>query len=85
MSAPTPIKGLPAHDGVVPAADLCRHLAGLGLTLIVGHIDDEAQLARVLGFGALFGQGTLFGAPRAVKAEMLAIPKTSPLELAPVG
>jgi cyclic-di-GMP phosphodiesterase, flagellum assembly factor TipF len=65
------LEGLPAQGGLIPAADLCRYLAHLGLTLIVGHIDDEAQLAKVLGFGALFGQGTLFGAPRPVKAEVL--------------
>jgi cyclic-di-GMP phosphodiesterase, flagellum assembly factor TipF len=65
------LEGLPAQGGLIPAADLCRYLAHLGLTLIVGRIDDEAQLAKVLGFGALFGQGTLFGAPRPVKAEVL--------------
>jgi cyclic-di-GMP phosphodiesterase, flagellum assembly factor TipF len=65
------LEGLPAQGGLIPAADLCRYLAHLGLTLIVGRIDDEAQLAKVLGFGALFGQGTLFGAARAVKPEML--------------
>jgi cyclic-di-GMP phosphodiesterase TipF (flagellum assembly factor) len=65
------LEGLPAQGGLIPAADLCRYLAHLGLTLIVGRIDDEAQLAKVLGFGALFGQGTLFGAPRAVKPEVL--------------
>jgi cyclic-di-GMP phosphodiesterase TipF (flagellum assembly factor) len=65
------LEGLPAQGGLIPAADLCRYLAHLGLTLIVGRIDDEAQLGKVLGFGALFGQGTLFGAPRPVKAEVL--------------
>jgi cyclic-di-GMP phosphodiesterase TipF (flagellum assembly factor) len=65
------LEGLPAQGGLIPAADLCRYLAHLGLTLIVGRIDDEAQLAKVLGFGVLFGQGTLFGAPRPVKAEVL--------------
>jgi cyclic-di-GMP phosphodiesterase, flagellum assembly factor TipF len=69
------IEGLAAHDGVIPAADLCRHLAGLGLTLIVGRIADDTQLAKVLGFGAVFGQGMLFGAPRAVKGEILRHPR----------
>jgi cyclic-di-GMP phosphodiesterase TipF (flagellum assembly factor) len=68
------LDGLPANDGVIPAADLCPHLAGLGLTLIVGRIADDTQLAKVLGFGALFGQGMLFGAPRAVKGEILRHP-----------
>jgi cyclic-di-GMP phosphodiesterase TipF (flagellum assembly factor) len=63
--------GLPAPGGHVPAADLCRHLAGEGLTLIVGAIGDERELARIHGFGVLLGQGTLFGAPRPVKADVL--------------
>lgn len=58
------LEGMPTEGGLVPAADLCRYLAGLGLGLIIGHIEDERSLARVLGFGALLGQGTLFGAPR---------------------
>jgi cyclic-di-GMP phosphodiesterase, flagellum assembly factor TipF len=69
------LEGLPAQGGVIPAADLCHHLAGLGLTFIVGRIDDEAQLAKVLGFGVLFGQGMSFGAPRAVKSEILRPPQ----------
>jgi cyclic-di-GMP phosphodiesterase, flagellum assembly factor TipF len=69
------LEGMPAHDGVIPAADLCRHLAGLGLTLIVGRITDDTQLAKVLGFGAVFGQGMLFGAPRAVKGEIIRHPR----------
>lgn len=63
------LAGLPAPDGAIPAADLCRHLAGLGLSLIVGAIDDERNLAKILGFGVLFGQGTLFGGARRVKLD----------------
>ncbi len=59
--------GLPTADGAVPPADICRHLAACGLTLIVGGIVEEHQLARIFGFGVLFGQGQLFGAARAVK------------------
>jgi cyclic-di-GMP phosphodiesterase, flagellum assembly factor TipF len=62
--------GLPTANGVVPPADICRHLASCGLTLIVGGIVEEHQLARIFGFGVLFGQGQLFGAARAVKPDM---------------
>lgn len=71
LDAPVFLDGLPAPGGRIPASDLCRHLAKLGLTVIVGRIEDEMQLARVLGFGVLFGQGTLFGAPRPVKADLV--------------
>lgn len=65
------LEGLPTANGFVPAADLCRHLSGLGFGLIVGRIEDERQLAEIVGFGAVLGQGLLFGAPRPVKAEVL--------------
>jgi cyclic-di-GMP phosphodiesterase, flagellum assembly factor TipF len=65
------LEGMPAPGGPLPAADICRHLAQLGLTLIVGGIDDETKLARIFGFGALLGQGQMFGGPRPVKAEAL--------------
>ncbi len=66
------LEGLPAAGGTIPASDICRHLAELGLTLIVGAIDDETRLAQIFGFGVLYGQGQLFGGPRPMKAEALA-------------
>lgn len=63
------LEGLPAPTGTIPAADICRHLASMGLGLIVGGIVAENDLARILGFGALLGQGALFGGPRSVELE----------------
>jgi cyclic-di-GMP phosphodiesterase TipF (flagellum assembly factor) len=63
------LQGLPAPHGIVPAADLCRHLSGYGFTLIVSRIGEERELAEVLGFGALLGQGRLFGGPRPIRQE----------------
>jgi cyclic-di-GMP phosphodiesterase TipF (flagellum assembly factor) len=63
------LDGLPTPTGVVPAADICRYLAGIGLGLIVGGIVEEKDLARILGFGVLLGQGALFGGPRSVELE----------------
>jgi cyclic-di-GMP phosphodiesterase, flagellum assembly factor TipF len=65
------VAGLPAPDGPIPASDICRFLAEAGLTLIVQSIESERQLAEILGFGALYGQGALFGGPRPVKAHVL--------------
>jgi cyclic-di-GMP phosphodiesterase, flagellum assembly factor TipF len=67
LDAPHFLEGLPAAGGRVSAADVCRHLAEGGLTLVVGRIEDEWLLARVLGFGVLFGKGALFGEPRVVR------------------
>jgi cyclic-di-GMP phosphodiesterase TipF (flagellum assembly factor) len=63
------LDGLPGPHGDVPAADLCRYLSRLGFAMIVGRIADERELVKVLGFGALLGQGRLFGAPRPVRVE----------------
>jgi cyclic-di-GMP phosphodiesterase TipF (flagellum assembly factor) len=65
--------GLPAEGVMVPTADICRHLATCGLALVVGGIIDDQQLARIFGFGVLFGQGQVFGGPRAVNQ----VPRTA--------
>ncbi len=67
------LDGLPGPHGVVPAADLCRYLSHLGFSLIVGRIGDERELVKVFGFGALLGQGRLFGAPRPIKVDRSAV------------
>jgi cyclic-di-GMP phosphodiesterase TipF (flagellum assembly factor) len=68
------LDGLQAPGGCVPASDICRYLSEFGLALIVGSIEDDWLLARVMGFGVLLGKGTLFGGPRLVKAEAVAGP-----------
>jgi cyclic-di-GMP phosphodiesterase TipF (flagellum assembly factor) len=70
LDAPVFLDGLPAAGGRIPAADICRYLSDFGLTLIVGRIEDDWLLARILGFGVLFGKGALFGGPRLVKEEI---------------
>jgi len=74
LDAPAFLDGLPAAGGRMPAADIGRHLASFGLALIVGRIDDDWLLARILGFGVLFGKGALFGGPRLLKDEVVAAP-----------
>ncbi|MEQ1698442.1 MAG: EAL domain-containing protein [Hyphomicrobiaceae bacterium] len=75
LDAETFLIGLPTSDGVVPPADICRHLATSGLMLIVGGILEDHQLARIFGFGVLFGQGRLFGGPRPMKQEQGVAPQ----------
>jgi cyclic-di-GMP phosphodiesterase TipF (flagellum assembly factor) len=62
------LEGMQAPGGCIPAADICRYLSEFGLTLIVGAIEDDWLLAKVMGFGVLLGKGTLFGGPRLIKA-----------------
>jgi cyclic-di-GMP phosphodiesterase TipF (flagellum assembly factor) len=68
------LDGLQAPGGCVPASDICRYLSEFGLALIIGNIEDDWLLGRVMGFGVLLGKGTLFGGPRLVKAEAVAGP-----------
>lgn len=58
--------GLRFGETEVPAGDLCRHFAGLGLAVIVDRIESEDICARVSSHGVVFGQGALFGAPRPI-------------------
>ncbi|MEZ5899699.1 MAG: EAL domain-containing protein [Hyphomicrobiaceae bacterium] len=71
------LDGMATGHGMVPPADLCRHMAEAGLTLVVEAIDDQTQLAKVFGFGALFGQGQLFGGARQITLESLAERRTA--------
>ncbi|MCL4768568.1 MAG: EAL domain-containing protein [Hyphomicrobiaceae bacterium] len=65
------LDGVSSLEGVLPAADLCRRLAGSGLTLIAVGLEGEEQLDAVLAAGVPLGRGPLFGPPRPVKAEAL--------------
>ncbi len=65
------LNGLPAPSGHIPSADVCRHLASHGLTLVVERIENDEQLARIFGFGVLLGQGQLFGGARPVRADVV--------------
>jgi cyclic-di-GMP phosphodiesterase TipF (flagellum assembly factor) len=62
------LDGMQAPGGSIPASDICRYLSEFGLTLIVGAIEDDWLLAKIMGFGVLLGKGTLFGGPRLIKA-----------------
>ena len=63
------LNGLQSPSGLIASADVCGFLGGLGLALVVEHIDDEDKFARVSELGVLLGQGQLFGGARVLKAE----------------
>ncbi|MGE3918331.1 MAG: EAL domain-containing protein [Hyphomicrobiaceae bacterium] len=58
----------------VSPADVCRHLTESGLGLVVRRIDDPKRLARVMGFGVMMGQGTMFGGRRPAEDVLAARP-----------
>lgn len=69
LDAAVLLAGMPARDRFVPVDEVCREIAGAGLTLIADAIDSEATRARLFGFGVLFGQGQLFGGGRLVSVD----------------
>ncbi len=66
------LEGLMAPSGLVPAGDVCRHLASQGLALVVDRIDSDYKRGCIFGFGVLLGQGQLFGVPRPMKVDAVA-------------
>ena len=66
--------GLPIGVHRVPSKDLCQHLEKSGLTVIVGSISDDEQRTAIAALGATLGQGSLFGVPRPVRADVLRPP-----------
>ncbi len=77
LSSAALLSGMPSRDRFIPADEIWHHLAGAGLTLVAGQIDDEAVRARVLGFGVLLGQGQLFGGARPVSVDVSALTAAS--------
>jgi cyclic-di-GMP phosphodiesterase, flagellum assembly factor TipF len=65
------LNGLPCGGAVIPADDICKHIADAGLSLIVARLDTEEQFARIAGYQVPFGQGRLFGGARPVKSDIL--------------
>jgi cyclic-di-GMP phosphodiesterase TipF (flagellum assembly factor) len=69
LDAKTVLEGLPGRQGSVNGRDLCRHAKEAELALIADHIDNERQVAGLVGLGIAFGQGPVLGAARAVLTE----------------
>lgn len=71
LSAQSMVDGLAGLDGVVPAADVCQRFSGTGLSIIAVGLGSEEQLDGVLAAGVALGQGSLFGVPRAIRADAM--------------
>lgn len=69
LDASVLLSGMPSAQRFVPSQDVCRQIAGAGLTLIADAVNDDAMRARLFGFGVLFGQGQLFGGARMVSVD----------------
>ncbi|MFM7084963.1 MAG: EAL domain-containing protein [Hyphomicrobium sp.] len=63
--------GLSTPSGKLTSPEIAGYLAKRDFTLIVNGIDSEESLSRLYAEGVLFGQGSLFGGPRPVKADLV--------------
>lgn len=72
IQAPVLSQGLSYPQGHIQAREVTSYLTKFGFTLIVEDIDNEDTLARIYGYGAILGQGSLFGGRRPVRADLIA-------------
>lgn len=68
---PDGARPISAMNRRLDARDVMAVFARYGITLIVDKLEDEAGVIEVLEYGAPFGQGNVFGAPRPIKASLM--------------
>ncbi len=71
VRAATLTHGMGGSGALVSAEDLKKLLERHGLSLIAERVEDERTVVQLLDFGVDFGQGYLFGEPRAVREDSL--------------
>lgn len=69
VRAETLVEGMAGAGAAVTAEDLKKLLARHGLDLIAERVENEKTVVQLLDFNVDFGQGYLFGEPRAVRDE----------------
>jgi cyclic-di-GMP phosphodiesterase TipF (flagellum assembly factor) len=69
VRAETLVEGMAGAGAAVAAEDLKKLLARHGLDLIAERVESEKTVVQLLDFNVDFGQGYLFGEPRAVRDE----------------
>ena len=67
----------------VAAEDFKKLLERHGLNLIAERVEDEKTVVQLLDFAVDFGQGYLFGEPRAVREEFAQVHRTKAATVGP--
>lgn len=70
LDADVLVRGMPAGTATIPPPDICRYLAQIGMSIVVGGIDDDLTRAQIMGFGVVLGRGALFGGARQVQVDV---------------
>ena len=71
VRAGTLTRGMGGAGAAVAAEDFKKLIARHGLNLIAERVEDEKTVVQLLEYGVDFGQGYLFGEPRAVRDDSL--------------
>ena len=69
VRAETLVNGMAGAGAMVTAEDFKKLLSRHGLNLIAEHVESERTVVQLLDFNVDFGQGYLFGEPRAARDE----------------
>lgn len=77
VRAATLAGGMAGAQAAVVPEDFKSLLARHGLNLIAERVEDEKTVVQLLDYGVDYAQGYLFGAPRAVRDEVLKEPATA--------
>jgi cyclic-di-GMP phosphodiesterase, flagellum assembly factor TipF len=67
LRAGTLLSGMKDAGAAVAAEDFKDHLSRSGIALIVERVEDEKTVVQLLEYNVDFGQGYLFGEPRAIR------------------
>jgi cyclic-di-GMP phosphodiesterase, flagellum assembly factor TipF len=71
VRATTMLRGMNNAGAAVAAEDFKKLLTRHGLNLIAEHVEDEKTVVQLLDYAVDYGQGYLFGEPRAVREDSL--------------
>lgn len=77
-------KGMGAAGAAVAAEDFKSLLSRYGLNLIAERVEDEKTVLQLLDYAVDFGQGYLFGEPRAVRGEVISATDRPPASVIPM-
>jgi cyclic-di-GMP phosphodiesterase TipF (flagellum assembly factor) len=75
VRADTLMNGMTGANASVAAEDLKKLLERHGMNLIAERVENEKQVVQLLDYTVDFGQGYLFGEPRAVREDSFKTPE----------
>jgi cyclic-di-GMP phosphodiesterase TipF (flagellum assembly factor) len=72
------MNGMTGANSTVAAEDLTKLLERHSMNLIAERVENEKEVVQMLDYSVDFGQGYLFGEPRAVREDSFKAPDKTP-------